>query len=750
VDTPHDWSIEDLPPAQDPNTTRIGPFGPRESQGKASTGWVVGGTGWYRRWFRVDPKADRAEVIFDGVYMDADVWLNGQHLGSHPYGYTSFWFDLTPYLDRYGQNLLAVRVRNEGRNSRWYSGSGIYRHVWLRTTGLVHVPTWGLFITTPEVSPQQAKVVASVELANAGPYNADTKVIVHILGANGRKLTEGQTDLAIGPHSQTTVQIPMTVTRPRPWGPDSPTLYTAVAEIWVNDRITDRYQTTFGIRTIEVDAKRGLLINGQPIELKGGCMHHDNGVLGAAAIDRAEWRRVELVKQAGFNAIRTSHNPPSSAFLDACDRLGILVMDEAFDQWQRRKNPQDYHRFFDQWWEADITSMVKRDRNHPSVIIWSIGNEVVERDQPQAVELARMLRAAVRSLDPTRPVTEAINGSSRPWADMDPHFAQLDICGYNYEWRRYEQDHQRCPDRVIVGTESFPMEAFENWQQVIRHPYVIGDFVWTGFDYLGESGIGRSWLQGRDAGGFTAGWPWHIAGCGDIDILGRRKPQSYYREALWRPGVLYAAVRHPLEPNQVERISRWGWPAMSSHWTWPGWEGKDLKLEVYSSCDSVVVLLNGRHIAQAQTGWQNRCKAQFDIPYEPGQLKVIGHIGNKTREFTLQTAGSPSRLRLVTDRTSMSPSRNDLAFVDIEVVDSKGVVVPYAQMPISIQIKGPGQLAGIGNANPTDVASFQRPTRNAWQGRLQAIVRPTGDRGLIEVVASADGVREGRVRISIR
>lgn len=731
---------------------RIGPFDTRASQGRAFTGWVVGGTGWYRKFFTVEQTVQRLEIIFDGVYMDSEVWLNGHQIGSHPYGYTAFVMDLTPHLIRDGQNLLAVRVRNEGRNSRWYSGSGIFRHVFLRTTGLVYIPTWGLFVRTHSATKERALLEVDLELENADQRPVDATVSLRFVGPSGRTAAKGQLKVTLAPNQLQTLKYPGTINiiRPHLWSPESPSLYTLVAQVMVGGNVTDEYQTTFGIRTIQVDAVNGLRINGIPIELRGGCMHHDNGPLGAAAIDRAEYRRVELMKAAGFNAIRTSHNPPSSVFLDACDRLGMLVMDEAFDQWQRQKNPQDYHRFFDQWWQSDIASMVRRDRNHPSVIIWSIGNEVVERDQPSGILLAKELTKAVKALDPTRPVTEAINPSSRPWSAMDEHFEQLDICGYNYNWRQYEPDHKRCPNRIMVGTESFPMEAFENWQQVLSHSYVIGDFVWTGYDYLGESGIGRNWIEGKDPGGFTANWPWHIAGCGDIDILGRRKPQSFYREALWRPGVLYLAVHRPLEEGQRERVSRWGWPEMASHWTWPGWEGKPLSVEVYSSCDSVRLELNGRDLGLRPTGWANRCKAQFEVPYQPGQLKAIGTIDRRQLQFILQTAGEPKALRLKADRTRISASRNDLSFVDIEVVDAKGRIVPYAQMPVTVEVNGAGELAAIGNGNPVDADSFKGPTRHAWQGRLQAIVRPTGRPGTIRLTARADGLAPARISLVAR
>jgi beta-galactosidase len=744
LDLPHDWSVEDLP--ADGSATRTGPFDRQQSGGGASTGWVVGGTGWYRKRFRVDGLEEdrRIELRFDGAYMNADVWLNGAPLGGHPYGYTPFAFDLTPQLRRDGDNVLAVRVRNDGRNSRWYSGSGLYRHVWLTATGELRVPLWGVAVRTAEISDRGTAVQVAVELENRGGVARMATVRVRVLDPDGRELgaAEGATPVEGG--GEATLRLSLSVESPRRWSLACPALHRAVVDVLAGRSVVDRVETSFGIRTVEVDAARGLRINGEPVLLKGACLHHDNGPLGAAAFDRAEERRVEILKSAGFNAIRTAHNPPSPELLDACDRLGMVVIDEAFDMWRVPNNPEDYARHFDEWWKRDLGAMVRRDRNHPSVILWSIGNEIQGGADAPGLAIARGLVDAVRKDDPTRPVTNAIchcgDRRDRPWTDADPSFALLDVAGYNYQWRRYEADHERAPERVMVGTESLPAEAFESWEQVEKHPWVVGDFVWTGWDYLGESGIGRTWREGEEPGEFLGPWPWHVAGCGDIDILGRRKPQSYYREALWRPGILYAAVHRPLPRGERRRVTPWGWPDVEGHWTWPGEEGRSLRVDVYSSFERVRLALNGRAIGEKATTRAERHRATFEVPYEPGELVAVGEtVGGGAREVRLRTAGEPARLRLTPERDRIRADRSDLAYVLVEVLDAHGVLVSHVRPTVRVALEGPGELAALASADPLDTRGFRGSACAVYQGVCQAILRPTGP-GDLTLRAEADGL----------
>jgi beta-galactosidase len=735
---------------------RVGPFDTAQTQGGTSTGHVVGGTGWYRKHFTLTPadNGKRVAVRFDGVYMNADFWINGNHLGNHPYGYTSFEFDLTPYLKPAGEeNVIAVRVRNEGKNSRWYSGSGIYRHTWLAVTERIHVPTWGVFVTTPEVSKEKAVVKIASEVCNNTGAEADLVIRARVLNPKGKSVQTSESKLRLASNETRAVEQLIEVRSPELWSPDSPALYSAKIEIVAAGKTLDTASTRFGIRKIEVDAENGFRLNGQMLKLKGGCMHHDNGPLGSATIDRAEERRVELMKANGFNAIRTSHNPPSPAFLDACDRLGVLVIDEAFDCWEVGKNGQDYSVYFKDWAGRDIASMVRRDRNHPSVVIWSIGNEIPEQFRAEAI--AKMLREAVLSHDSTRPITQAIcsdwGNVMRNWDRLsDPAFLHLDIGGYNYLPEHYETDHARHPERVMMGTESYPKSFFDYWSLVEKHPYIIGDFVWTAMDYFGESGIGHSTLS-NEKDSFLMPWPWYNAWCGDIDVCGFKKPQSYYRDVVWRRSQIEMMVHTPMPDGVYERVSGWGWPDETRSWNWPGREGKPLQVAVYSRCESVRLELNGKVIGEKPVSAATKLTARFDVPYQPGELRAIGLInGKEVAKTTLKTAGPAKELRLTADRADIRADRDDLSYVTVEIVDQRGVVVPNAEIPVRFTVTGAGELAAIGSSAPNDAASFRLPLRKTYQGRALTILRPTGEAGKITLKAEADGLKSATIVIRIK
>ncbi len=787
LDLPHDWSVEDLPPSPEENgqgavwggidaPLRIGPFDMYQSEGRRNTGWFVGGTGWYRKRFTADewPADSRAEIVFEGVYMNSEVWLNGRLLGSHPYGYTSFSFDLSPYLNRHGENVLAVRVRNQGQNSRWYSGSGIYRHVWLNVTGPVRVPLWGIAVTTPEVSRQVATVQVAVKVENQEKAAREVTVRVRLLDSENRVAGSHETTEQVAAGGEAEAKVTVSVSAPALWSLDAPNLYRAEVELASGGKTLDRTETTFGIRKIEVDAERGLRINGAAVKLRGGCMHHDNGLLGAAAIDRAEERRVELMKAHGFNAIRCAHNPPSPRFLDACDRLGFAVIDEAFDQWAVQKNPQDYHLYFKDWWSRDIDSMVQRDRNHPSVIFWSIGNEIPERAKPEGVAEAKAIVDEIKRLDDTRPIVAAVNpdfgqGKPVPWTESDPAFKYLDVGGYNYQWIQYEKDHERLPQRVMMGTESFPMQAFENWQLVQKHPYIIGDFVWTGMDYLGEAGIGNAQLNstapsfgaptppgdlmGMSVASFMiifTDYPWFNAFCGDIDLIGEEKPQLSYKRVLWGASRLEMVVQRPIPEGRKQLVSAWGWPDELKSWTWPTHEGETLTVRVYTQADQVRLLLNGREIGVKPVSAETKFRAEFDVPYAPGELKAIALTGGEpVADMALNTAGKPAGLRLKIDRPALRPDRNDLAYVTLEVTDQSGNIVPDAAVVVSFDIRGAGELAAVGTANPKDVRSFRQVRPTTYHGKCLAILRPTGSPGPITLQAESDGLKSAELVLKV-
>jgi beta-galactosidase len=745
LDLPHDWSIEDLPAAS--GKKQIGPF-TEDSPGKGSTGNVMGGIGWYRKIFTLDQSTEgkKVQILFDGVYMNSEVWINGQSLGIHPYGYTPFCYDLTPHLNPAGEpNILAVKVNNNGKNSRWYSGSGIYRHVNLIVTGKVHIPVWGFSVTTPEVSAEKATVKFSIRINNEVKESADLKVTTQVLSPDGKLVSNAKTTVSPFKEEKIDIEQNFELKNPMLWSIDSPYLYQAVTEVSFDGKVVDQQTTTFGIRSIEFSAEKGFLLNGERILLKGGCMHHDNGPLGSATIDRAEERRVELMKKFGFNAIRTSHNPPSAQFLEACDRLGVLVIDEAFDQWQRPKNPDDYSNYFNKDHQQDLEAMVLRDRNHPSVILWSIGNEIPERADSSGLRITKELCSIIKKLDTTRPVTEAIcsfwDRPGKTWEYAQPALELFKVAGYNYMWREYENDHQKYPQRTMVGTESFPKEAFDNWQMVEKHPYVLGDFVWTSMDYLGESGIGNALITKEKKLNFSPGWPWYNSYCGDIDICGFKKPQSYFRDVIWKISNLEMAVHAPIPAGMTENVSLWGWPDEQQSWNWVGNEGKIVQINVYSNYPEVRLELNGKVIGTKSVSAETKLTAAFEVPYEPGELKAFGlKDGKEMKSKILKTTGKPVQIRLTADRSEIKANRNDLAYLTVEVTDEAGNLVPDAELPVHFTISGTGELAAVENGNPKDLKSFRQPKVNSFKGKCLVILRPSGVPGEIKLKAESAGL----------
>jgi beta-galactosidase len=735
VNLPHDWSIEDLPGTESP----VDPDAP----GGISTGYYVGGTGWYRKKFDVPGSLNGKLVYlgFEGVYMNSDVWVNGAHLGNHPYGYTSFWYEISDHLQYGKENQITVRVRNEGRNSRWYSGSGIYRHVWLTVTEPVHIVPWGSSVTTQEVHDDRATVVISSEIENGTEGKETLRIESEVRDQRGTVVASRSDQMEIEAGENSVIKQQVELEAPMFWSVDSPSMYRVVTRIEDGrGALVDLLETPFGIRTIEFTSA-GFFLNGKNLLLKGGCMHHDNGPLGAAAFDRAEERRVELMKASGFNAIRCAHNPPSPAFLEACDRLGMLVIDEAFDMWGREKNPEDYHLYFDEWWEKDVTGMVRRDRNHPSIIMWSSGNEIPERGEPEGVERSRKLAGLIHSIDPTRPVTSAVNGLN---PDKDPYFATLDVAGYNYpndgENNResvFIIDHHRVPDRIIYCSESYPLVAFGAWMDVLEYPYLFGDFVWTGFDYLGEASIG--WLGYPHEGSF---FPWNHAYCGDIDICGLKRPQSYYRNVLWNTGKLLSIFVKPPEPSFKENPdrmdwSKWHWHDVVDRWNWEGRENEPMEVEVYCAYEEVELLLNDQSLGRQKTSRGNEWIARWTVPYTPGELKAIAYEkGEQVETRMLVTASSPARITLSADRSSLAASGQDLSFIQVELLDAEGNRCTTAEELVEFEIEGPGTIAAVGSSNPMSPESFQQPRRKTYQGRCLVIVRTTKEGGEIRLKAS--------------
>lgn len=763
------------------------PRDPTLSNG-APTGFFPGGTWEYTKSFTVSKEdADRRLWLeFEGVYRSALVYVNGDLAGTWASGYTGFTVPLNDYL-RFGEeNQVRVEARAH-QDSRWYSGIGIIRPVHLVVANPVHIVLDGVAITTPTIRDESALVVVDTQIANDGDRTVTTYATTTLFAPDGTVVATDRTPVTTVRGETTTLRQRMLVAGPELWSPDTPALYRAEVILRDDASDVDSSETVFGIRDITVDVHHGLRLNGSELKLRGACVHHDNGILGAATITRADERRVELLKEAGFNAIRSAHNPLSRAMLDACDRLGMLVMDEAFDQWTRSKNDFDYTLDFENWWEKDLQAMVVKDRNHPSVFAYSIGNEIQELASVHGARWARRLAIATRDLDPTRFVTSGINGAltvmpeyiaqameqakDHPemfegmgintflstMADLNNQigsselvthrtaeaFAALDIAGMNYLDARYELDKDLFPHRVIVGAETFPTRIHELWKLVTENSHVIGDFTWTGWDYLGEVGLGRAqYADDLDGGGVMGSYPWLVAHSGDIDITGQRRPASFYREIVFGLRTApYIAVQRPETFGRERQSSPWAWTDSISSWNWSGFEEQPVTVEVYSSADEVELLLDGTSLGTKPTGAAHAYRAHFDTVYRPGTLTAVAYTnGVETGRESLLTAVGERMLRASVDRVEVVVGTGDLAYIDLAVVDANGTVFTDVSSTVTVRIDGPGHLQGLGSADPKDEEPFVAASHSTYDGRALAIVRPTGLGDIIVTISSDDGM----------
>lgn len=697
VNLPHDWDIYHSPKAD----------APTENGG----GYYPGGIGWYRKQVRdTDLKTGKGESLwlhFEGIYQNSQVFVNGIQVGTHFNGYTPFKVKISPYIKK-GINTIAVRVDNSKQpNCRWYSGSGIYRHVWLEKyhENKMDDPQQ-LFIQTEKI----------YGMSKDGTHADSAAIrITYQDKLNERRVLKN-------------VEL---------WSPAHPKLY----DIQVGE-----LNVKHGIRTFSYNAQRGFLLNGQPTLINGACVHHDNGVIGAMAFDAAEIRKVRLMKEAGFNLIRTSHNPQTRAMLDACDSLGMMVIDEAFDGWYTEKTKYDYHLAIDSCYQEDLKAMVLRDRNHPCIISYSIGNEVIERKEIKVIQTAQKFKKVITSLDNTRPVTEALCSWDHDWEIFDPHAAVLDIVGYNYMMHKAESDHERCPERVMWQTESYPRDAFANWKHTVEHPYIIGDIVWTGLDYLGESAIGQFHYEGesRKEHYQENHFPYHGAYCGDVDLTGWRKPISHYRSMLWNlkdgsPDI-YLAVKEPdfYYKGHISETQWSVWPTWES-WNWQGWEGRNIDVEIYSKSPRVRLYLNDQLVAEKQVGIDTEYKAVITLPYQPGILKAVSLDANRqeVKESILQTSGEPASIKLTTDRKHILASGEDLAYITLEVIDKNGNIVPDANIPLNVDVKGRATLLAAASANLKDLEPKTSSKVTTYKGRAIAVIRSGNKPGKATVTVSS-------------
>jgi beta-galactosidase len=745
VDLPHDWSIEY--PVD------------KEAPTGGSGGYAETGVGWYRKVISFDenPEGKTVWLEFDGIYMNSDVWMNGHHLGNHPCGYTSFYYDVSEFLKK-GKNVIAVKVDNSRQpNSRWYSGSGIYRHVWLTVAEPVHISHWGTVITSSvDSSSGAAAVMIRTTVENSSRSSQQYTLATMILDPEGSDTDDHRETFRAAAGSHSVISQDIQIRNPRLWTPDKPVLYTVVQEIRNGNHVIDHMETVFGIRSIAYDVDRGFFLNGDPVKMKGVNLHHDGGCVGAAVPERVWERRLEILKSMGCNAIRTSHNPPAPEFLDLCDRIGFLVMDEAFDEWRIGKREYAYHLYFDAWGEKDLISMIQRDRNHPSIVLWSVGNEIPEQKSEDGYLLLERLQDICHEEDPTRPVTLGCDNIAADGGSTTlPFLEALDIVGYNYvdRWHARRElyfsiDRHLHPAWKMVGTESVSLSGIrgeyrpgedpsiiqfrmprnlirgqELWKTVSLNDYVIGDFMWTGIDYLGE-----------------AFWPHKHASAGAIDICGFPKDAYYFYKSQWQE----APVLH-----------------LFPHWNWPEREGQIMPVFCYTNCTEVELFVNEKSYGikriefprQGNSGsWYQYEHPKvasttadlflaWDVPYEPGVLYAEGKRGGKvvcTQE--IRTTGEPAAICLNVDRPAIRPDRQDLAHVTVEIVDEAGLVVPTANNLLQFTVSGAGRLIAVDNGDPKDHDSYQLDKRHGFHGLCLALVQPDGTGGKIHVTVTSEGL----------
>jgi beta-galactosidase len=753
LDLPHDWAIE-------------GPFDPTINPHVGALPSY--GVAWYRKRFTVPATAKgRSYTIeLDGAMANARVFLNGHELGGRPYGYIGFALDLTAQLVFGGENVVAVRVAPESESSRWYPGAGIYRHVWIDGTGPVHVARWGTFVTTPDVTEASARVLVRTEVRNEEEAPASVSLETIVLDADGKPVARTSAPVTIAPGASAVVPVELSVERPQRWDLDRPYLYTAVSTVKSAGATLDRYETRFGVRTIEYGPAKGFLLNGKRVRLQGVCDHHDLGALGTAVNRRAIERQIEILKRMGANALRTSHNPPAPELLDAADRLGLLVMDEAFDMWGQPKVKNGHGKYFAEWGERDLADMIRRDRNHPSIVMWSIGNEVLEQKDADGWKTAKRLVEVCHREDPTRPTTAGFN---QVWNAIHNGLAdQVDIPGFNYGVREYGRILAEHPDWTILGAETascvssrgvyhLPIEKYEKHPSheitsydVVAPPWaycpdvefagleavprVLGEFVWTGFDYIGEPTPFYPWNEPRD----EADWPARSSYFGIVDLAGFPKDRFYLYQSQWTK----APMVHLLP-----------------HWSWLGREGQPIPVMAYTNAEEVELFLNGRSLGRKRKGappveipvgkkisddlrFLSKYRILWSVPYAPGTLRAVAYTGGQVvARSEVKTAGKATRVVLVSDRSRIRADGEDLSFVTVRIEDAAGTLVPDAADLVRFSVSGAGRIAAVDNGDAASLEPFQASQRKAFNGLALLIVRSSRDqKGSIRVMATASGL----------
>ncbi|MCL7762589.1 DUF4982 domain-containing protein [Polaribacter sp. Z014] len=763
LNLPHDWAIE----------------GPFSNKYNARTGGLpVHGIAWYRKYFTVDSKFSHKQISieFDGAMNNAKVWLNGEYVGERPYGYIGFELDLSNHIKFGEENVIAVQLAPEDLAARWYSGAGIYRNVRLKMNESIYIPQYGTYITTPNVNKNNAQVNIETKIKTIENLASKVKLRTTILNAEGNVVANNISEVSINGTSEEKTSIVLNIENPNLWDINYPVLYTAISKVEVNNEIVDEYETKFGIRTIKFDKDKGFLLNGNAVELNGVCMHNDQGSLGTAINFRAKQRQMEIMKSMGVNALRTSHNPPSPEILKACDELGIVVIVEAFDEWKIGKVKNGYNKFFDDWHERDLRDMIKRDRNHPSVIMWSIGNEILEQGKKDGWKVAKMLNDICHDEDNTRPTTVGFNYYPQPF---DNKLAQyVDIVGMNYWPENYNEILEANPNMIVYGSETssltssrgvynLPIEFTEkhdtnhvsSYDVIVGPPWAyppdvefdaqakapksLGEFMWTGFDYIGEP----TPYGGRDNstdGYWNDDWPSRSSYFAPVDLCGFPKDRYYLYQSQWTSEPMVHVL---------------------PHWNWEGKEGKIIPVYSYTNCEEVELFVNGKSFGKKVKGkditeipaeyhgfkkglYKSKYRLSWNVPYQPGSLKVVGYIkGKKVVSKEIKTAGKPANISLSVDRTEINADGNDLSFVTVKIEDKDGNICPMADNLVNFNIEGEGVLAAVGNGDQTSLASFQVPNRKAFSGMCLLVVKSTETKGTINITATSKGLQSVKCAI---
>lgn len=774
------------------------------------TGFYPGGEYTYiKQWDVPEHWKERTVILeFEGVADTCRIYLNGNLAAVNHNPYNSIFVDTTNYL-KYGQmNEIKVEVCSVEQSSRWYSGAGLYRPVYAWVGGLVHIPAQGIRIATKEANEEIAVVEVEISICNRALDTVELQVEVTLTGADNMTVTKERARITAFGGSIQTSSMRLVAENPFLWSDETPNLYLCEITIREREKIADSVSIPVGIRTLCLNAKQGLLVNGKPVKLRGTCIHHDNGIIGAATFPDAEYRRCLQMKEAGFNALRSSHHPMSKAMLSACDRLGMYVMDELSDVWTRTKNQHDYANYFSDCWKQDVKNMVEKDYNHPSVIIYSTGNEIPEAGTPYGAEWNRKIHGEIKRLDSMRYTTSAINGlmagadrmgeiicqasgmtpeqfaamqepqeneeQERGGADAVNGMAEVmegpladaiatspileeligefaavtDIAGYNYLTALHEEDHKRHPNRVVLGTETFPADIVHLWDVVKRNVHVLGDFTWTGYDYLGEAGCGVFHYDGGE--NFSAHWPDRLAGIGDIDILGDRKPISFLRQAVY--GIGNAPAIGVLRMDKADKTAGktpWMWKDNIASWTWHGYEGKKASVDVYANADEVELFLNGESFGKQSV--LETYIATYELPYRPGQLEAVSYVdGKEAGRVVLETAGKPTALKVEADRRELPADSESIAFVKIRLVDEQGNWNRQQTAAVTVKIEGGAILQGFGNADPSCEGSYQSGTWNTYDGAVMAVVRAAKRPGQAKLIVSADSCAQEILILNMR